>query len=46
MIFDLKLKGDASEEKTIHDGALVLIGFIWSLNVLRLKNHMSFKLFI
>ena len=30
----LKLKWDASEGKTIHDGALVLVGFIWSLSVL------------
>ena len=27
----LKLKWDASREKTIHDGALVLVGFMWSL---------------
>jgi hypothetical protein len=46
MIFDLKLKWDSSEEKTIHDSALVLVGFILSLNVLRLKDHMSFKSFI
>lgn len=46
MIFDLKLKWNASEEKTIHDGALVLVGFILFLNVLRLKDHMSFKSFI
>jgi len=30
----LKLKWDASGEKIIHDGALVLVGFIWSLSVL------------
>jgi len=30
----LKLKWDASEEKTMHDGALVLVGFMWSLSVL------------
>jgi len=30
----LKLKWDASGEKTIHDGALVLVGFMWSLSVL------------
>jgi len=30
----LKLKWDAREGKTIHDGALVLIGFMWSLSVL------------
>jgi len=31
----LKFKWDTLEGKTIHDGALVLIGFMWSLNVLR-----------
>jgi len=31
---DLKLKWDASGGKTIHDGALVLVGFMWSLSVL------------
>jgi len=30
----LKLKWDASGEKTIHEGALVLVGFMWSLSVL------------
>jgi hypothetical protein len=30
----LKLKWDASGEKTIHEGALILIGFMWSLSVL------------
>jgi hypothetical protein len=30
----LKLKWDASGGKTIHEGALVLVGFMWSLNVL------------
>jgi len=30
----LKLKWDVSGGKTIHDGALVLVGFIWSLSVL------------
>ena len=30
----LKLKWDASGGKTMHDGALVLVGFIWSLSVL------------
>ena len=30
----LKLKCDASGGKTIHNGALVLVGFMWSLNVL------------
>jgi len=34
IISDLKLKWDASGGKTIHDGALVLIGFMWSLSVL------------
>jgi len=31
---DLKLKWDVSGEKTIHEGALVLVGFMWSLSVL------------
>jgi hypothetical protein len=31
---DLKLKWDALEGKTMHEGALVLVGFIWSLSVL------------
>jgi hypothetical protein len=31
---DLKLKWDASGGKTIHEGALVLVGFMWSLSVL------------
>jgi hypothetical protein len=30
----LKLKWDASGEKIIHDGALVIVGFMWSLSVL------------
>jgi len=30
----LKLKWDASGGKAIHEGALVLVGFIWSLSVL------------
>jgi hypothetical protein len=30
----LKLKWDASGGKTIHEGALVLVGFMWSLSVL------------
>jgi len=30
----LKLKWDASEGKTIHKGALVLVGFMWSLGIL------------
>jgi len=30
----LKLKWDASGGKTIHQGALVLVGFMWSLSVL------------
>jgi hypothetical protein len=30
----LKLKWDALEGKTIHEGALVLVGFMWSLSVL------------
>jgi len=30
----LKLKWDASGEKTMHEGALVLVGFMWSLSVL------------
>ena len=30
----LKLKWEASGGKTIHDGALVLVGFMWSLSVL------------
>jgi hypothetical protein len=30
----LKLKWDVSGGKTIHDCALVLVGFIWSLSVL------------
>jgi hypothetical protein len=46
MIPDLKLKWDASEGKTVHDGALVLIGFMWPLNVLSFKDHMNFKSFI
>ena len=29
----LKLKWDASGGKTIHEGALVLVGFMWSLSV-------------
>jgi len=31
---DLKLKWDASGGKTIHEGAVVLVGFMWSLSVL------------
>jgi len=31
---DLKLKWDASGGKTMHEGALVLVGFMWSLSVL------------
>jgi len=31
---DLKLKWDTSGGKTIHEGALVLVGFMWSLSVL------------
>jgi hypothetical protein len=31
---NLKLKWDASGGKTMHKGALVLIGFIWFLSVL------------
>ena len=34
IISGLKLKWDASGGKTIHDGALVLVGFMWSLSVL------------
>jgi len=30
----LKLKWDASGGKTMHKGALVLVGFMWSLSVL------------
>jgi len=30
----LKLKWDASWGKTKHEGALILVGFIWSLSVL------------
>ena len=30
----LKLKWDASGGKTIHEGALVFVGFMWSLSVL------------
>jgi len=30
----LKLKWDVSGGETMHDGALVLVGFIWSLSVL------------
>jgi hypothetical protein len=30
----LKLKWDASRGKTMHEGALVLVGFMWSLSVL------------
>ena len=30
----LKLKWDALGEKTMHEGALVLVGFMWSLSVL------------
>jgi len=31
---DLKLKWDASEGKTMYEGTLVLVGFMWSLSVL------------
>jgi hypothetical protein len=34
MMPSLKLKWDASWGKTIHKGALVLVGFMWSLSVL------------
>jgi hypothetical protein len=37
MMYGLKLKWDASGGKTIHDGALVLVGFIWSLIVVKVK---------
>jgi len=30
----LKLKWDVSKEKTMHEGALVLVGFMWFLSVL------------
>jgi hypothetical protein len=30
----LKLKWDASGGKTIHDGTLIFVGFMWSLSVL------------
>jgi hypothetical protein len=30
----LKLKWDALGGKTMHEGALVLVGFLWSLSVL------------
>ena len=30
----LKLKWDASGGKTMHEGTLVLVGFMWSLSVL------------
>jgi len=30
----LKLKWDASWGKTMHEGALVLVGFMWSLSIL------------
>ena len=30
----LKLKWDASGGKTMHEGALILMGFMWSLSVL------------
>ena len=30
----LKLKWDASGGKTIHEGALVVVGFMWSVSVL------------
>jgi hypothetical protein len=30
---DLKLKWDALGGKTMHEGALVLVGFMWSLSV-------------
>ena len=34
IILGLKLKWDASGGKTIYDGALVLVGFMWPLSVL------------
>jgi len=34
IIPDLKLKWDASRGKTMQDGVLVLVGFMWSLSVL------------
>jgi hypothetical protein len=33
-MFGLKLNWDASGGKTMHEGALVLVGFMWSLSVL------------
>ena len=33
-MLSLKLKWDASGGKIIHEGALVLVGFMWSLSVL------------
>jgi len=33
-MLDLKLKWDASGGKTMHEGALVFVGFMWSLSVL------------
>ena len=33
IISGLKLKWDASGGKTMHEGALVLMGFMWSLSV-------------
>jgi hypothetical protein len=37
----LKLKWDASGGKTMHKGALVLVGFMWSLSVLTLFSLFS-----
>ena len=34
IMLGLKLKWDASGGKTIYDGALVLVGFMWPLSVL------------
>jgi len=35
MIPNLKLKWNALREKTIHDSAPILVGFMWSLSVLK-----------
>jgi len=35
MISNLKLKWDVPRGKTIHNSASVLVGFIWSLSVIR-----------
>jgi hypothetical protein len=34
MMLGLKLKWDASGGKTMHEDALVLVGFMWSLSIL------------